>query len=156
MLRSSILASFALFAFAIAADGQVSGGVSGPLGTLNFNFGQSSSRSSVSTSAGVTTLDGYPGSIFSGTIRPFVIGFTPVVGDYPVVVDHASQIRQQQLSMLYQSQSDAVDKRLFEYLRRAERAEADGNQRMARANYRRAFALAAEPLKQQLLSRLKK
>lgn len=134
------------------------GGVSGQLG---FQFGQSSSRSNVSTTPSLTTTDGYPGSISSGVVRPFVIGFTPVVGQLdqataPLQQAAAAQqqIGQSQRSALLKSQIELQDRKLAKYLQRAERAESDGNKRMARANYRLAIGIAAEPLRSELKRRM--
>lgn len=130
------------------------GGVSG---NLNFNFAQGSNRSISSTTPSLTTMNGVPGSITVAEIRPFVIGVTPVVGDYPTIVDPgqiSAQIGQQQLSSLYQANAQVKSKKLMEYLRRGERAEAAGNKRMARANYRSAMALAAQPLRSQIQLRM--
>jgi len=135
------------------------GGVSGSLG---FHFAQGSSRSITSTTPSLTTMDGYPGSISFGVVRPFVTGFTPIVGDFngavaPLNAAHQAgdQLRQQQWSALRQSQAVLQNRKLEQYLRRAARAESDGNKRMARANYRGAIAIAPEPLKSQLQARLK-
>lgn len=134
------------------------GGVSGSLG---FHFAQGSSRSITSTTPSLTTTDGIPGSISSGVVRPFVIGFTPVVGNFEGALaplnsaNHAAEeMRAQQLSSLRQSQAVLQNRRLEQYLRRAARAESDGNKRMARANYRSAIAIAPEPLRSQLRQRL--
>lgn len=135
------------------------GGVSGSLG---FHFAQGSSRSITSTTPSLTTMDGFPGSMSAGVIRPFVTGFTPIVGDFngavaPLNAAQATgdQIRQQQWSALRQSQAVLQNRKLDQYLRRAARAESDGNKRMARANYRSAIAIASEPLRSQLQARLK-
>jgi hypothetical protein len=135
------------------------GGVSGSLG---FNFGQSSSRSIVSTTPSVTTMNGVPGSITSGVVRPFVIGFTPVVGDYAAAMaPHESatqagqQLGQQQMASLRRSQAVLQNRKLDQYLRRIERAESEDNKRMARANYRSAIAIAPEPLRTHLQLRLR-
>ncbi len=131
------------------------GGVSG---NLSFNFAQGSSSSNVSTTPSLTTMNGVPGSIQSTVVRPFVTGITPVVGGYPVIVNPmqtAAQIGEQQLSNLRQSQAVLHNKKLEQYLRRAERAESEGNKRMARANYRGAIAIAPEPLRSVLVQRLK-
>jgi hypothetical protein len=102
-------------------------------------------------------MNGFPGSMSSGVVRPFVVGLTPIVSDYPVVdpSQTTARIGQQQLSSLRQSQAALQNKKLDQYLRRAERAESDGNKRMARANYRGAIALAPQPLRTQLQLRLK-
>lgn len=131
-----------------------SGGVSGNLG---LTLGQTSSRSINSTSASVTTMDGVPGFISSTVTRPFVTGFTPIVGDYPRMPDHAATIArqdQQQLDRIRQSEWNLRNKSLQKYLSRAERAEQEGNKRMARANYRRAIGIADEPLRSELKLRL--
>jgi len=44
--------------------------------------GQGSTRSVSSTSASLTLTDGVPGFIAASTLRPFVTGLVPVVGDY--------------------------------------------------------------------------
>lgn len=134
------------------------GGVSGSLG---FQFGQSSNQSMVSTTPSLTTTDGYPGSISSGVVQPFVIGFTPVVGNYAIAtapMDEAriaaEQLGRSQRESLLQSQIELQDRKLAQYLQRAERAESEGNKRMARANYRLAIGLAAEPLRSDLQRRM--
>jgi hypothetical protein len=133
----------------------------GVSGRLRFHWAQGSSRSIVSTTPSVTTLDGFPGSISSGVVRPFVIGFTPVVGDCAAAVaplqsaaQAEQQIGQQQIASLHQSQLALQDKKLEQYLQRIARAESEGNKRMARANYRGAIAIAAEPLRSELKARL--
>jgi hypothetical protein len=130
-------------------------------GNLGFNFGQSSSSSITSTTPSLTTMNGYPGSISATVVRPFVTGFIPVVGDYagatsPLTqaAETGQQIRQQQISSLQQSQAALHDQKLAQYLRRAEQAEQKGDKRMARANYRGAIALAAEPLRSELQQRM--
>ncbi len=126
------------------------GGVSGGLG---FNFAQGSNRSISSTAASVTTMNGSPGGIQSGVIRPFVTGITPVLADYPTIVDPsrvAAEVGAGQLSALRRSQAVRRSKKLDEYLRRAELGESEGNKRMARANYRSAIAIAPEPLRTQI------
>ena len=135
------------------------GGVSGSLG---FNFAQGSSQSISSTTPSLTTTNGYPGSFSSGVIRPFVTGFTPIVGDYThalspqqTAAQMASQLGQQRYNSLRQSQAVLQNKKLNQYLRRAELAESEGNKRMARANYRGAIAIASEPLRSLLQQRLK-
>lgn len=132
------------------------GGLSGGLG---FNFAQGSSRSISSSAASVTTMNGMPGSIQSGTIRPFVTGVTPIVGGYPTIPDTgqvAANIGANQLSALRRSQAARQSKKLDDYLRRAELGEKEGNKRMARANYRSAMALAPEPLRSQIAMHMRK
>ncbi len=141
-------------------DGGLSGGFGfgggGLSGNLGFNFAQGSSQSISSTTPSLTTMNGFPGSMSAGVVRPFVVGLTPIVSDYPVIdpSQTTAEIGQQQLSSLRQSQAVLQNKKLDQYLRRAERAESDGNKRMARANYRGAIAIAAEPLRTQLQLRL--
>ncbi len=48
-------------------------------GSLSFSAGQSSSRGITTTAPVLTTLDGTTGSVFSGTVQPFVTGLFPVV-----------------------------------------------------------------------------
>lgn len=147
--------------FGGTAGGGLSGGFGfgggGVSGNLGFNFAQGSSRSISSTTPSLTTMNGFPGSMSSGVVRPFVVGLTPIVSDYPVAnpSNTTAQIGQQQLSSLRQSQAVLRNRKLDQYLRRAERAESDGNKRMARANYRGAIAIAPEPLRSQLQLRLK-
>jgi hypothetical protein len=128
------------------------GGVSGG---LNFNFAQGSTQTLTGSSASVTTMNGFPGSISSGVVRPFVTGFVPVVSGNPTLFNNPSdQIQQQQLAALRQSQADLRNRKLQSYLERAKLGESKGNLRMARANYRNAISMAAEPLRSQLQQRL--
>ena len=131
-------------------------------GNLGFNFGQSNSQSFSSTTPSLTTMNGVPGSISFGTVRPFVTGFVPVVGDYAAATapadqaaDYGNQLADQQLSSLRQSQATYQNRKLTQYLQRAERAEQEGDIRMARANYRLAVGIAAEPLRSNLQQRMK-
>lgn len=129
------------------------GGVSGGLRLFG---GQSSSSSLVGTSASVTTLDGAPGQIQSGAVRPFVTGFTPIVGNYPVQPnDGIAASRQTVLQSIAESKAAAQNVKLQRYLRRAERADSEGNLRMARANYRLALPLASPPLRAEIIRRLR-
>lgn len=134
--------------------GSLGGGLSG---SLRFNFAQGSNQSISSTTPSLTTMDGVPGSISSGVLRPFVTSVTPVVSGGPTIVGPPAiieQVRQQQLSSLRQSHAALQSKKLDQYLRRGELAESEGNKRMARANYRSAIALANEPLRTQIQQRL--
>jgi hypothetical protein len=126
-------------------------------GGLTLFGGQASTRSISSTSASVTSMNGFPGSIQSGTVRPFVTGFTPVVGDYPMPpVDPTAAIRQAQLDSIALSKMKSQNKRLQQYLERAERAEKSGDIKMARANYRRALMLADPELQMQIRARMQR
>jgi hypothetical protein len=51
----------------------------GPNGFFNIVADQGSNRSISSVTPSLTVMNGGTGAIFAGTIRPFVIGFTPVV-----------------------------------------------------------------------------
>lgn len=48
-------------------------------GSLGFNFAQGYSRSSVSVTPVINSLNGYPASLQAGVLRPFVLGLQPVV-----------------------------------------------------------------------------
>ena len=54
-------------------------------GNPSFNFGitmaKGSNRVHTSTGVGTTSLNGYPSNFFSGSVRPFVTGFIPVVSN---------------------------------------------------------------------------
>jgi len=50
---------------------------------INWGAGQNSTRSLVSQTPSLTVTDGYPGYFAHGSVRPFVVGFTPVVGSAP-------------------------------------------------------------------------
>ena len=95
-------------------------------------------------------MDGFPGSIQSGTIRPFVTGFTPVVSTFPQPVDTESVQNLRQLAKLRQSQNELRDQRLQTLLQRIYQAESSGNVRMAHANYRSAIAMTNGLLQRQL------
>ena len=153
----------------MAGGGAVAGGLWGGIGfagggvrgRLGFNFSQGSTRSFSSTTPSLTTMNGYPGSISSGVLQPFVTGISPVVGNYAAATSPLAQSRQalvetgqQQISNLRQSQAKRYQGKLAQYLQRAEQGEASGNKRMARANYRLAIAIAAEPLRSELQQRL--
>lgn len=49
--------------------------------SLGMNFAKGSSRSSITTAPSLTVQNGFGGSISSGSVRPFVTGMIPVVGD---------------------------------------------------------------------------
>lgn len=55
-------------------------------GDLFFNFTAGAGRRSTMTmtAPSVTMMNGVPGSIRDVTLRPFVVGLVPVVGDYPL------------------------------------------------------------------------
>jgi hypothetical protein len=64
------IALCASFLAAVRADAQL------------ITLDQGSTRSLTSTSASITTMNGAPGFISATTLRPFVFGLIPVVGDY--------------------------------------------------------------------------
>ncbi|TWU05509.1 hypothetical protein [Stieleria varia] len=137
---------------------------SGPIrGSLGLNFAQGSSRSISSTTPSLTTMNGYPGSISSQTIRPFVTGVTPVVsgGGYGQPLEQMRATEQaytaaqnQYLQQRMQANADAQQTRALEVFNRGQRAEAEGDLKKARANYRLAFGMAAGPLKFEVAKRL--
>ena len=113
------------------------------------------------TAPSLTTTDGVPGSMFSGTVRPFVLGFTPVVGDAPVISPPANEISAQGntnavLSDIARRNAAAQSSKVNEYLQRAMKAESRGNLKMARANYRLALGKAQEPLRTQIRQQMAK
>ena len=119
----------------------------------------------VTTAPSVTTMNGVPGSITSQTIRPFVTGITPVVGDYPTLesipgyapnLSRSVQSAQQaDLQRRMFATNQAKQKKTLEYFNRGQRAEAEGDLKTARANYRRAFASAEGLLRIEVYKRLK-
>lgn len=130
-------------------------------GSIGFNFAQGSSRSISSTTPSITTMDGYPGSITSQTIRPFVTGITPVVGGYRYgapTTDNASaqmfQSHQQAQAANLRSRSianmEGKQRKAVEAFERGVEAESEGDLRKARANYRKALALDQGPLRRQI------
>ncbi|HBV62839.1 MAG TPA: hypothetical protein DEF45_07430, partial [Rhodopirellula sp.] len=117
----------------MAGGGAVAGGLAGRFGfagggvrgRLGFNFSQGSTRSFSSTTPSLTTMNGYPGSISSGVLQPFVTGISPVVGNYAAAMSPLAQSRkalaetgQQQISNLRQSQSKRYQGKLAQYLQR--------------------------------------
>jgi hypothetical protein len=58
---------------------------------FHFNLAASTgnNRSITMDAPSVTMMNGARGQVFSGSIRPFVTGLIPVVGDYPVMVPYA-------------------------------------------------------------------
>lgn len=55
----------------------------GGSGFLNFSAAQGSQRFTQTTVPSLTVMNGAPGFIQSGSVRPFVTGFVPVVGAAP-------------------------------------------------------------------------
>lgn len=129
-------------------------------------FIQSSNQTITSTSASVTSLDGFPASIASQTIRPFVTGFTPVVSGYAYGTPTRDNSSQQMFQANQQSQMNYLrsraaananvrQDRAMQSFQRGWRAEQSGNLRQARANYRSALAVAQGPLRVQVLQRMR-
>lgn len=136
------------------------------LSTASAQFIQSSNQSITSTSASVTSLDGFPASISSQTIRPFVTGITPVVSGYAYGVPTRDNSSQQMFQANQQSQreylrsraaanANAKQERALQSAQRGWRAEQSGNLRQARANYRSALAAAQGPLRFQIMQRMR-
>ncbi len=155
-----------------AVNTGLSGGFSqsygnGISGNLRFNFAQGSSRTMSSTTPSLTTMDGYPGFISSVTTVPFVSSVMPIVGGAPVIIvpgisspgstAHAAlgaQMYQEQIAAVQRSNNHLYEAKLRESIERAERAESQGNVRMARANYLNAIRIAPEPLRSSLQQRM--
>lgn len=133
-------------------------------GNLGFTFAQGSNRTLTSSAPSVTTMNGVPGSFTSQTIRPFVTGITPIVGDYPRLGaipgqgQEMSQAIQQAQQADFQRRASASSKarhqKALEYFNRGQRAEEEGNKKMARANYRLALHSAAGPLRMEVVKRM--
>ncbi len=66
-------------------------GNNGNGGGFHFNLTASQGSNSTLTMAApsLTMMNGVRGQFFSGSLRPFVTGLIPVVGDYPVMVPYA-------------------------------------------------------------------
>ncbi|MCA9138487.1 MAG: hypothetical protein KDB00_17065 [Planctomycetales bacterium] len=142
------------------------GGGGGLSGSLAFNFAQGSGQSITSTTPSITTMNGFPGAISSGTIRPFVTGVTPVVGGYsygqPVTENFSNQMfdayqqaQARQLRQRAQASVDAQQRRAEEAFRRGMAAESDGDLKMARANYRKALSVDQGPLRDQIIEKMR-
>jgi hypothetical protein len=54
-------------------------------GSIGFSAAQGSYRSFTSQTPFVTVLNGYPGAFYDLSLSPFVTGYVPVVGGYPVM-----------------------------------------------------------------------
>ena len=134
-------------------------GGNGVSGNLGFHFAQGSDRSIVSSAPSVTLMDGQPGSIVSGQTRPFVMGVSPVVGAYQSMAGELSSIaaadQHAKLSAIAMAKAERQNDRLRALLVRAERAESEGDWKMARANYKLAVPLAPEPMKSMILEKLR-
>jgi hypothetical protein len=135
-----------------------SGSVNRVSGSLGFNFAQGSSRSLSGTSQSMTNMNGNPGSFFSGSVRPFVLGVTPVVGNYPTgnheIADIAAASQKERLSSIAQGNLERRYEKLRSYLIRAELAETEGDAKKARANYALALRIADDPLRSKIQAKL--
>jgi hypothetical protein len=141
------------------------GGGGGISGSLGFNFAQGSSRTMTSTTPSVTTMNGYPGTISSQTLRPFVTGVTPVIGGNSFGAPVSSNVSSQMFNSHQQSQAmqrrsraqagmQAKQQKAVEAFERGIQAESEGNLRKARANYRKALASDQGPLRQQIMVKM--
>jgi len=134
-------------------------GGNGVSGNLGFHFAQGSDRSIVSSAPSVTLMDGQPGSIVSGQTRAFVMGVSPVVGAYQSMAGELSAMaaadQHAKLSAIAMANAERQNDRLRALLVRAERAESEGDWKMARANYKLAAPLAPEPMKSMILEKLR-
>lgn len=132
-----------------------SGNVSGNLG---FQWSQGSNRSMSTVAPSLTTLDGHPGSFFSGSVRPFVTRITPNVGSFTAPnegIRQAGQQRQQAtLGDIAERKFVARNEKADRYWNRGLRAEQQGNLKMARANYRLALPYAQQPLHAEIVRRM--
>jgi len=57
----------------------------GTSGFFNANWSQGWQGSCVSQVPVLTVTNGVPGTMFAGTLSPFVVGYVPVVGGYPTI-----------------------------------------------------------------------
>ena len=137
-------------------------------GNLGLSLNQGSSRSNVSSSASLTTTPGYPGSITSQTVQPFVTGVVPIVGGAPLAIvnppvtssgqQQLTDVRQQKLFDIerrQRAQWDARQKQAYASFQRGLVAEEKGNLRMARANYQNALRVAEGELRGQIVQRMR-
>jgi enhancing lycopene biosynthesis protein 2 len=100
-----------------SGDAHIGFGVRGGNGggfNLNIFASKGSSRSLNSVTPSVVTQNGVPGTIFSGTQRPFVTGFIPVVGSsapvsYVSPIDVALQRMKQQGQTLNSMRAQIID-----------------------------------------------
>jgi hypothetical protein len=108
-------------------------------------------------------MNGVPGSFTSQTIRPFVTGITPIVGDYPRFgaipgqgqqMSQAIGAQQAEFQRRATASHKARHQKALEYFNRGQRAEEEGNKKMARANYRLALRSAAGPLRMEVVKRM--
>jgi hypothetical protein len=134
-------------------------GGNGVSGNLGFHFAQGSDRSIVSSAPSVTLMDGQPGGIVSGQTRPFVMGVSPVVGAYQSMTGELAAVaaadRHAKLSAIAMGNAERQNDRLRALLVRAERAESEGDWKMARANYKLAVPMAPEPMKSMIRAKLR-
>ncbi len=131
-------------------------------GGQGFYWNQGSQRSASMVAPSLTTTNGYPGSFFSGSVRPFVIGWTPVVGSAPMI-DISPVVQAAQIPTRAAAQASVQDqvtrqtiaannwerqnKIATDAYQRGLEAEEQGKLKMARANFRKAFTHATPPLK---------
>ncbi|QDS88164.1 hypothetical protein EC9_23520 [Rosistilla ulvae] len=127
-------------------------------GNLGFQWSQGSNRSMSTVSPSLTTLDGYPGSLFSGSVRPFVTSVTPAVSSFTAPNEGIRQagVQRQQatLDSIAEKKGQVRNEKAERYWDRALRAEQQGNLKMARANYRLALPHASEPMYSEIVRRM--
>lgn len=132
-------------------------------GSIGLTLNQGSNRTMTSTTPSVTTMNGVPGSINAQTIRPFVVGVVPVVsGAQFAPVMEQERVRQtylqgqnEYLRQRMQANADAKQSKALEIFNRGQRAESEGNLKMARANYRLALGMSQGLLRVEVMKRLK-
>lgn len=125
----------------------------GVSGRLRFSMGQGSRRMQTVTAPSLTVTPGFPGTLQSGQVTPFVTGWQPVVGSGGVRLPTSvpaqaaliqnGRVTRQILAARQQRQSQLLQQALH----RAQQAEQAGELRTARANYRIAYPLASPPLR---------
>ena len=119
-----------------------------------------------STTPSITTMDGYPGTITSQTIRPFVTGVTPVIGGNAYGAPSTQNVSSQMFSSHQQAQSMqrrsraqsgilAKQQKAVKAFERGTQAESEGDLQTARANYRKALAADQGPLRQQIIVKMR-
>ncbi|WP_417747109.1 hypothetical protein [Rosistilla oblonga] len=127
-------------------------------GSLGFQWYQGSNRSMSTVAPSLTTLDGYPGSMFSGSVRPFVTSVTPAVGSFTPpnegIRQAGLQRQQATLDSIASRKVEIHNEKAEQYWSRALRAEQQGNLKMARANYRLALPHASGSLRAEIVQRM--
>ncbi len=78
--------------------------------SLGIHLAKGSNRQSFTTAPSLTVQNGFGGSLFHGSVRPFVSGYVPVVGNGPPPIDNAvtRAIRSGQLDLNYQPEESSA------------------------------------------------